>query len=364
MYPADYGGAIDVFYRIKALHDAGVRVILHCTYKGQLNRYAELESLCEQVYYYSRNMSVFNQFSRLPYAVLTRKDSRLLENLAKDDYPILFEGLVTCFFINHPVLAGRTKYFRECNVEHDYYRQLASATKSLYRKIYYTIEARKLQRFESVVRSADIIYALSHGDELHFKTAFPDNKVVYMPCFHANSEVTSLEGKSSYILYHGNLGLAENIKAAMYICCEVLPLMPDVHFVFAGRQPDKQLVDKLSETPNTELVANPNEKQMADLVQNAHIHLLVTHQATGMKLKLLNVLYQGRFVVANSAMVEGTEMKDLCYIADTPQQQADLCRRLMSESFSVQHIVRRKDILNRYFSNNTLVRNFVKPLMP
>ena len=29
-YPPNYGGAIDVFYKIKALHSAGVKVHLHC----------------------------------------------------------------------------------------------------------------------------------------------------------------------------------------------------------------------------------------------------------------------------------------------------------------------------------------------
>lgn len=304
-------------------------------------------------------MSVFNQFSRLPYAVLTRKNSNLLKDLVADDYPILFEGLVTCYYLNHPALAHRTKLFRECNVEHDYYSQLALATKSLYKKLYYTLEARKLKRFEPIVSHADVIYALSHDDEQHFKTAFPDKKVVYMPCFHANRWVSSLEGKGDYILYHGNLGLPENIKAATYLCREVLPLMPDVRFVFAGRHPDKALVDTISRIPNAELVANPTNKQMANLIRMAHVNLLVTYQATGMKLKLLNVLYKGRFVVTNSAMAKGTEMSQLCNIANIPQHQAALCRLLMTEPFSKRHIARRKEILKRYFNVLTLVRIFL-----
>ena len=34
-YPANYGGVIDVFYRIKALVEAGIKVHLHCFQYGR-----------------------------------------------------------------------------------------------------------------------------------------------------------------------------------------------------------------------------------------------------------------------------------------------------------------------------------------
>ena len=34
-WPADYGGVIDVFYKVKALHDIGVKVHLHCFTYGR-----------------------------------------------------------------------------------------------------------------------------------------------------------------------------------------------------------------------------------------------------------------------------------------------------------------------------------------
>ena len=35
-FPADYGGVIDVFFKIKALHKADVKIILHCFEYGRL----------------------------------------------------------------------------------------------------------------------------------------------------------------------------------------------------------------------------------------------------------------------------------------------------------------------------------------
>mgnify|MGYP001008265998 FL=1 len=47
-YPADYGGVIDVYYKIKALADRGVSIILHCYQYGRPEQ-QELEKLCEKV---------------------------------------------------------------------------------------------------------------------------------------------------------------------------------------------------------------------------------------------------------------------------------------------------------------------------
>lgn len=354
-YPPTYGGAIDVFYRIKALHEQGVNIILHCTYKGQLTRYVELEQLCEKVYYYPRHWSVCHLFARTPLTVLSRDNTTLLQRLRDDDAPILYEGLVSCGTMNAPELKTRRKYFRECNVEHDYYRALAQATSSLWRKLYFWIEAHRLQRFESVLSSAQGIFALAHQDEAHFKHAFPDIPVYYLPCFHANQEVRGALGMGSGILYHGNLNVAENRKAAEYIIHEIAPQLPDIPFVIAGRLDKGGLATK---SKNVQWVLNPDEECMHRLIQEAQVHLLITFQPTGLKLKLLNVLYAGRHVVTNSLMVHGTELAELCYVASDEQQLVPLCQQLFMQPFTTQDKTMRAEKLQP-FNNNHLIQSLI-----
>ena len=42
-YPANYGGVIVIFNQIKALHEQGVKVILHCYQYGSRTPQTELE---------------------------------------------------------------------------------------------------------------------------------------------------------------------------------------------------------------------------------------------------------------------------------------------------------------------------------
>lgn len=344
-FPPTYGGAIDVFYRIQALAQTGVEITLHCTYKGELSHHPELESLCRKVYYYPRKLRLSQLFSRLPWAVNSREDKELINHLLADKAPILFEGLVDCLYLNHPALANRKKFFRECNVEHDYYHALGKATPHLWKKCYFHIEAYHLKRFENILQNANGIFALAHQDEQHFRQSFPNVPVYYLPCFHENQQVQSALGKGEFILYHGNLSVAENDYAALYIAEKVAPLIPKIPITIAGKGASKHLQQACAKQKNICLVNNPSQERMHQLIATAQIHLMLTFQGTGIKLKLINALYQGRFIVANDSMLVGTTLACACSIGNSPEELALLCQEKMARPFTQDHIEERKKIL-------------------
>ncbi|MFZ9029038.1 MAG: hypothetical protein ACO2Z9_08480, partial [Crocinitomicaceae bacterium] len=123
-YPADYGGAIDVFYRIKALHGLGIKVHLHCYEYGR-GMPEELKEYVEDIQYYRRRKTVIDWLNKLPFIVKTRSNKFLIRNLLKDDAPILFEGIHTTYFIGDERLKNRIKIVRAHNIEHEYYSKLA-----------------------------------------------------------------------------------------------------------------------------------------------------------------------------------------------------------------------------------------------
>src|SRR5271157_1573882 len=123
-YPPNYGGVIDVFFKIKAFKTAGVKVNLHCFEYGR-KQSQELDSICEKVFYYKRDISKTNLFRRWPYIVVTRSSGELINNLLKTHNPILFEGLHSCYYLDDKRLKKRRKIVRTHNIEHDYYQNLA-----------------------------------------------------------------------------------------------------------------------------------------------------------------------------------------------------------------------------------------------
>ena len=123
-FPADYGGVIDIYYKLKALKDAGYETWLH-TFQYERGQSDELSKVAERVFYYPRQRSLMRQFSTDPYIVSSRRSSRLLKDLLADDSPILFEGIHCCGLLADKRLKDRIKLVRMHNIEQEYYRELA-----------------------------------------------------------------------------------------------------------------------------------------------------------------------------------------------------------------------------------------------
>ena len=210
----------------------------------------------------------------------------------------------------------------------------------------------KLKFYEKILHKANYILALSHNDEQHFISHYPNTQVIYLPCAHPNEAITIKEGTGNYILYHGNLAVAENEKAALYLCDHVFSKLTNTKCIIAGRNPQKILYDKVALLPNVDLVANPDANTMTTLIQDAHIHLLITFQNTGIKLKLLNTLFSGKHIVANNLMVDGSDTETLCHIANSSSEQVNKCIELMNTPFSESEKQKRESLLSSTFSNS------------
>lgn len=347
---------IDVFYKIKALSDRGVKVHLHCFEYGRRHP-DELKKVCKSVHYYKRNTGIYYIFKQQPYIVATRTSDHLIENLAKDGYPVLFEGLHTTFYLGHPALAGRPKIVRTHNIEHEYYSGLYETEPNQFSRQYFRLEAKKLKKYEPVLTEASGIAAISSSDYKYFIQKF-DN-VHYIPAFHPYNEIKIEEGSGDFVLYHGNLSVNENIKAAKYLIREVFDEL-NIPLVIAGKNPDKELYKLIAGSPNIKIKKNPGCNEMDALVRNAHINILPTFQETGIKLKLLASLFSGRHCLVNQQMVRNTGLETLCSIKNKPATMKKEIKRLYKIPFSQRHVEERKNFLLRDFSNSENARKILE----
>jgi hypothetical protein len=348
-YPANYGGVIDVFHKIRCLKKQGVDVILHCFEYGR-GEQAYLNKLALEVHYYKRSTSFFQQFSKIPYIVKSRISQELNERLLQDNFPILMEGLHTTGLLLDDRFKDRLTIFRESNIEHDYYNGLAKAERNWIKKCFFLLEARKLKSYEKHLAKAKHMLIVSQEDTAYFEKQFPTNKVSYLPSFHANDvlHVSTKSVEEPYILFHGNLSVQENVLA-YYSLAEAGVFELPYPFVVAGLNPSERLIADLSTKKNIRLVNSPDDQTMTELIQHAHIHLLYTNQPTGLKLKLINVLYSGKFIVCNPHMLAGTgDLKQLVSVAQSPSDFKHLVEVLMQKSFNEDELNKRQEFLKPF----------------
>jgi hypothetical protein len=349
-FPANYGGVIDVFHKIRWLHEVGVKVHLHCFHYGR-EEAKKLEQYCESVHYYPRR-SFLSNFSELPYIVNSRRHPALLPRLLQDEYPILFEGLHCCYLMNHELLKTRIKIFRESNIEHEYYEALNRNEQKFWKKFYFKFESYRLKKFETMLVDANNIVTVSEKDADYFTQKFPLNKITNIPSFHENDWVTSELGNGDFILFHGNLSVAENSEAAKFLI-EKVATKSNYEFVVAGLNPSSELKDCIQKAvkKNVTLVENPSDETMSKLMHSAHIHFLFTHQTTGLKLKLLNALYKGRFILVNEKMLHGVDTGNECTTANDESSFIQKIDELMNKNFTIEHLEQRVAFVKSRFNN-------------
>lgn len=336
-----------MYFKIRELHRQGIKVHLHCFEYGRAIAH-QLNEICESVNYYKRKKGLRYMFSSLPYIAITRSSEELMQNLLKDNYPVLFEGLHCCYHISDARLKDRKKIVRTHNIEHDYYCSLAKVEKKMLKRVYFKSEAGKLERFEAVLNRAEHILAISPADMKYLSQKY--KYVIQVPAFHPDEKVIIEPGKGNFAFYHGNLEVAENIEAALYLINKVFNGI-HVPLIIAGKNPPAFLIDAAKRYNNIEFRANISTEEIYKLVKEAQINVLPTFQSTGIKLKLLTSLFNGRYCVVNPPMVDGTELRNLCIVCDSAADMKKEVIRLFDLPFDTAEILRREKVLLEKFSN-------------
>lgn len=348
-YPADYGGVIDIYHKIRTLHQHGLNIILHCFQYGRAES-PELNSICKKVYYYKRSKYKNPFIGDTPYIVSTRNDEQLLINLCKDNHPVIFEGVHCTYFLNHEKLKNRIRLVRNHNIEHDYYKNLELVETNYFKKYFFRNESDKLKAYEKHLKGATHILAISPPDHQYLNKKYHNS--VLVPAFHSNDKVESKEGKGKFILYHGNLAVGENNYAAMYLVKEVFSKI-DMPCTIAGNHPSDELKKACQKYPHITLVDSWSNEQIMEAIGKAHINVLPTFQGTGIKLKLLNALYCGRFCIVNPVMVHQTTLEKACIISETSEQMVADIQQYWQMTFGADELQVRKQLLeNSLFSNS------------
>lgn len=355
----NYGGVYDLFYKLPALQALGIKIHLHCFDDGR-GEQPILNTYCEEVFYYRRHTGAKSFSFHLPYIVKSRKNNELRNRLLKDDYPVLMEGTHCTWLLNDDAFKGRATFVRLHNVEHLYYYYLYKCKNDIQKRVYYWWESRLLKGYENkIINLATECWAVTEKDALYFRNEFSSKSIYYLPLFLPPWKVTSKEGMGRYCLYHGNLSVAENHVAATWLIKNIFK-KTDIPFIIAGKNPSRKLRALIKKYKHISLIPNPDEIKMADLIADAHIHVLPAFNATGIKLKLLNALFNGRHCVVNHEMVEETGLDELMHIPKNAAAMKQLIEQLYYQPFLKVEVETRKQILEKMFDNETNAQTIIQ----
>jgi hypothetical protein len=357
-YPVIHGGLFDLYYKLVALHKAGIKIHLHC-FGSRDKQQPELNKYCETVNYYSRN----KRFSfSIPYIVFSRRSNILLNKLLQDDHPILLEGIHCTYILNDERFNERKILLRLHNVEYLYYQNLFKSSASFLKKIYYLYESYLLKKYErKIACKPSAIFAVSEEDKNFYLRNFGVSNIEFLPVFVKESEPDIPGGTGCFCLYHGNLSVPENELAVKWLM-EKIFIDASIPLVIAGKDPSARLVNRLKRMPAATLIINPSTTQLDDLIKKAQCNVLPSFNSTGIKLKLVNTLFPGRHCIVNTAGVSGSGLEELCTIADTENAFRLAVKQLFRQPVQPDTISLRKKILSQVFNNSRNAETIIRKL--
>ncbi len=99
---------------------------------------------------------------------------------------------------------------------------------------------------------------------------------------------------------------------------------------------------------------------MQDLIAKAHVNIIPSFNSTGIKVKLINALFNGRHCAVNAQTIEGTHLEKACHIAADANSYKCIINQLYGQPFSHEDVSIRHHLLDNMFNNEMNAKQMVK----
>jgi hypothetical protein len=337
-WPVDNSIAIDIFYKIEALHKAGIKIHLHYFYTNSGCHPTELNKYCESISSYqtgkSKNGFIVNS---------CEGDDKLAAIINNDNHPVIFEGLKSTGVIHQIEKLGRKIIVRMHNDECRHYHHLEKTSSSFFEKFRLKRNTSSIKKYEDSLPK-NCLYAFSNkADVVNSKQDHHLINANHLPVFSPFKTVTSKTGIGNFCLYHGNLSDPSNEKAALWLLSKVYNDI-QTPLVITGKNPGRQLVKQAELYTHTCLIENPSTTEMEDLIGKAQINVLPSFSYKKPELKLTHALLSGRHCVVNENAVAGTEYETTCHVGKTASAFKSIILQLYHRPFEEEEIELREKL--------------------
>ena len=340
--PANSGGRVDIWRRMRALKAAGAELALVCWYDAGRSAaptaevIGELECIYSVVKIIPIERSAVELFSRavnlgrMPSHAAARwvtTDRNGLSTWASTFKPdaVLLDGLyggaVARWLSDTFVIP---LFYRSHNVEHAYMRQQFQRADRFKARVGLLANRIGLARFErKTIRDAIRVFDISLDDCATWR-AEGYSHVEWLPPLVDSDFVFRLgqqsPGEAIDVLYFGNLNTPNNVNGVLWLLKEVVPglkaAQPQINIVIAGSHPVTTIIDAAKRLA-VNLIENP--KDVAPLLKNARVLVNPVFAGSGVNIKTVEMLFSTAYLVSTTQGLAGlpVEVTSHFYRADT-----------------------------------------------
>src|SRR5690606_4677736 len=307
-YPPIFGGAIDVWERIKGLHALGHEIDLAVTDKMNptQEQLDEMILYVRHFFFVRRENKVQQLFNKLPLQLLSRKGVSTIDIYQTFDLLILESEFCWHITLNKSI-TYKNIVVRVHNIEGHYFKALGKSSKSLREKVYYKMETSKIKRLSALVfDKADKLWFISKDDLLSVNRS---DKSVFMP-FPINGSFTlPFEKSGNNVVFMGSLFMQNNTFGLDWYLKNIHPLLmnevADYHFYIIGslKEANKEIEAKYQNLPQVTFVVNA--PCLKEYYTKSKVFINPMFHGSGVKVKSVNALVNGLSLVSTTVGAEG-----------------------------------------------------------
>lgn len=283
-------------------------------------------------------------FSHLPYNAIRFFDEtftrQLVHLLQEKEFDVVqLEGLYMAYYID--IIRKHSKALislRAHNIEHEIWERTASQEKSVFKKIYFNILAKRIRRFkQSILNRYDVLLPITERDALKFKEIGNTKPCKTIPAgFDINKLVAKRERiRFPGVFFIGTLDWFPNQEGLVWfmenVWKKLMEEFSELQLHIAGRNAPSWMKKLLKQNPNT---TYHGEIDDAYAYINEHAIMIVPlFSGSGMRVKIVEGMALGKTIVTTTIGAEGIPVSPgvNIIIEDEPgefaQQVASLIRK-------------------------------------
>lgn len=340
-YPANTGGRQGVWNRLIRLAKEH-QVYYFYTYDHEEEAHIpELEELCAQVISVKRKKSIglVGRMLKYPYTVASRS------------MPELERAILDCVYNNGidlinvdfphmcaPVFRAVSRYgipvvLNEHNIEWKVYRQIASSSSSVLKRMAYGVDSWRLKWYEkrivNQIKPKGITFVSQENMEDYASWISPDYaKLKLVPVgIECGARCTVSDQNGKNITFLGNMSYEPNVEGALWFVREIFPIIkrsvPEAKLYLVGRSP----AEKIKALASKDIVVTGTVPEVRSYYEQANLVVVPLLHGDGVKVKLLEAISYGKQIVSTSKGVEGTAFagNKMIPVADDAKLFAKLC---------------------------------------
>jgi glycosyltransferase involved in cell wall biosynthesis len=357
-FPLKDGGSLAMFAMIKGWHNAGrpVHLLAMNTKKHHIKQ-ADLPELFGQIASFEM-VPMDTQIKVLPTLsnfIFSKKpqhaqrfyaqhfEQKIIEKIQQIQPEII--QLESIYLQEYaPAIRQHSKALlmqRLHNIEAEIWYRLAEESSGLLKKWYLNNLAKRIEQYEEMVwQDADALIAISSNDEHTISRSRCTTPICIIP-FGIDMDSIALVESINLKAYHlGAMDWQPNIEAMEWMRDEIAPTIhqktPDFQFQFAGRK----MPEWFTNERNTFFSCSGEVEDARNFIQDKGILIVPLRSGSGIRIKTLEAMAEGKLVISTSVGIQGIEAQDKIHFlqADAPQEFAAAIEWVFAHKEEAMHI--------------------------